>query len=512
MQLPEESSAWISRRRFLCGCIVSAAVPTVGAILVACTRPRTRRPSTGSPTQPSLSAIPPTSAGAPAVAVSIDRSQVAVSNFQGFGVNWGPYHSSTDNSVPQLVKDRIAYMRLPWARTFLDLTAFTDANNNYDWTTFSAVALTNLVAAAEGNGTKIFLTHASIATAKDFGWVTSPTRVDPRFTKAMLDSTEYLVRTAGNTNIQAVTPLREPSHEIPLATGWTQEQAYGYFKLVTREFNEGLESRNLLTHVRLASPDLGPSGDADTWWPNAVDQLHGIVSVYCRHYRSTYENVETGGVESWCNGAHLWAKVRSSDPNYRSKGLFGNAFFCAPNSGSYDTTTVDYGTHMADGAIQYLRGGTTSVQAWMLDDESWPDGLDGAYWGMWSIRATGSTLKPWFYPWSLLSRYVTRGSIVYRPTTTDTWVRPVASRDLSGVWTFAMSNWATTDQSVSITVPSGGSVTYDRYVYSEISRTVDADGFPSPTATAKAGNLVSGLVETVPAKGFLLLVARPTSS
>jgi hypothetical protein len=446
------------------------------------------------------------------VAVSIDPSQVAVSNFQGFGAQWDCYRNSADNTVPQLVRDRIAYMRLPWARTRIDLSWYSDANNNYDWTGPSAVAILNLLAAAKANGTKVHLTEWYISTAQALGWVSDPTTVNPKYPKAICDGLDYLINARGFTNIERYILINEPSGSIPVTMGWTDEQAYSYWKYLVQTVNSQIVSRGI--PVKIAAPDSVETTAGNTWFTRATTDINSIVADWDRHLYPSYGSIEAGSAEGYARTQ--WGTVKANDRNWRTKGfVIAEAGLKPTSSGGYDLSSVDYGTHMADYGIQLARGGITVVSAWMLDDESYPQGLDSPdqFWGMWSTRATASTLKPWFWSWSLLSRHARPGSVAYKPSSSASTIHPGAFRNpATGTWVFTFVNWSSTDQSVVLTVPGQGNVTYDRYIYSTVGRAMDTNGFPVPAASALSGSLTTGISEMVPTKGALYLVATAVAA
>ena len=77
-----------------------------------------------------------------------------------------------------------------------------------------------------------------------------------------------------------------------------------------------------------------------------------------------------------------------------------------------------YGTDMADALIQTVNTGFSGSIAWMLDDamhsNEAPDKLK--IWGFWNIfgeecfGAEEENVRPWYYAWSLLTRYMPAGT------------------------------------------------------------------------------------------------------
>jgi hypothetical protein len=157
---------------------------------------------------------------------------------------------------------------------------------------------------------------------------------------------------------------------------------------------------------------------------------------------------------------------------------------------------------MADYAVQALRGKTSSVIAWMLDDNS----HETFSWGAWANSQEGLKLRPWFYTWSLLCRYLPPGSTVYRPVGNPKPARPaqirvLAARSPKGEWTFCVVNREKArTASVLFRVPEGpeAELTLKRYLYSEAKRPADERGLPVPVSTENA-DLAKGVVVECPA-------------
>lgn len=81
-----------------------------------------------------------------------------------------------------------------------------------------------------------------------------------------------------------------------------------------------------------------------------------------------------------------------------------------------------YGTDMADALFQTVNAGYSGSVVWMLDDamhaKEAPDKLK--VWGFWNIfgeeyfGTEEEEVRPWFYAWSLLTRYMPAGSRAYK--------------------------------------------------------------------------------------------------
>ncbi|MCF3128821.1 hypothetical protein [Streptomyces olivochromogenes] len=153
---------------------------------------------------------------------------------------------------------------------------------------------------------------------------------------------------------------------------------------------------------------------------------------------------------------------------------------------------------MADLAVQEARSGVDGAAAWCLDGYA-----STTFCGMWGrgsedpgkVSAHSTALRPWFYTWSLLTRYLPTGSTIHAPAQ-PTGVRVLAAQLPGGGWTFALVNRTSVAQTVRLSEPTG-SITLNKYVYTDgATPSTDANGFPMKVGTLTA-NFTSGHALTV---------------
>jgi len=424
--------------------------------------------------------------------VIVDTNDVAVGNFGGFGAEWDPYEFSARSPVPQLVRDRIGFMRLPFVRVRMFASWYSDVNNDYDFSSAAMQPLYHILDAAKANGTDVVLTEWGQREWSEDPWPID----DPRYAKAVADGLDYFINTRGYTNIRYIVISNEPDLFQPSYSRWSS----GIVNL-----HRELRARDLLGEVRVMGPDICCT---DGWWEPSLADLNEQITAWDRHHYPDPEDVYDGAAEGFVRS--VWEQVRSSDPDWTTKPfILGEAGFQTS-----DKSTPGYAIDIADYAIQATRAGTSMMSAWMLDDESYPGGLDTDpldFYGMWSTRASGSALKPWFYTWSLLSRLVRPGSTLYLATQ-PTHIRALAAHHPStGTWTFVLVNRESTRaQNVTVKVPGHSEVTYSQYLFNGIdgSGPRDANGFPLPVASGRSGDLGIGITLAIPANSVAYLIAE----
>ena len=432
--------------------------------------------------------------------VVVDTNDVAVRTFGGFGAEWDPYTYSKDPTVPESVKDRIRFMRLPFVRVRMFASWFADVDNRYDFSNMAIRPLYEILDVAKANGTDVFLTEWG-----SDDWSMDPWPIDdPRYARAIADGLDHFINARGYTNIRYIAIVNEPD----VNTTYAQWSA-GIVNL-----HRELAVRDLLGTVRVAGPDIccegAPWYGGEAWWEPSLAELSDEITAWDRHWYPELRQVRGGRTEAWLRP--FWDQVRSSDPNWTSKPfILGEIGF----NTIWDQGTTGFAVVMADYAIQATRAGTSMVSAWQLDDESYPGGLDSTppkWFGMWSTRDSGSELKPWFYTWSLLSRLVRPGSTLYLATQ-PAGIRALAARDpAAGDWTFVLVNREPTlARDVTVKVPGYGDVTHGRYLFDGIdgSGPRDANGFPTPVASGLSGDLEAGITLTIPANSVAFVTASP---
>ncbi|MDI6105601.1 hypothetical protein QLQ12_44180 [Actinoplanes sp. NEAU-A12] len=164
-----------------------------------------------------------------------------------------------------------------------------------------------------------------------------------------------------------------------------------------------------------------------------------------------------------------------------------------------------HGVRMADLAVQEARAGVDGALAWCLDGYQ-PE----TQCGMWDhFQADDDKqLRPWFYTWSLLSRYLPAGSTMYAPDDpADVRVLVAKLPQPAGGWTFVLVNRGNRTASVPITAPTG-EIIMDKYVYSPSKAPTDpATGFPVSDGQVR-GTFDTGRPVSVAADSVVVLTTR----
>jgi hypothetical protein len=217
------------------------------------------------------------------------------------------------------------------------------------------------------------------------------------------------------------------------------------------------------------------------WWLNAAHS--GLVGASEAHF---YSQELWGAAPEYVEPVMSQAvpELRGAAPT--APVLLGETGMKAPQDGD----SKDYGfaldttqpLRMADLAVQEARSGVDGAAAWCLDGYA-----STTYCGMWgrgsddpaTVAPHSTALRPWFYTWSLLCRFLPKDSVIHAPAE-PTGVRVLAARLSPSGWTFVLVNRTSAAQSVSLAEPTG-TITLNKYVYTDgAAPAVDSSGFPVP--------------------------------
>jgi hypothetical protein len=424
----------------------------------------------------------------------------------GFGANEYPQdrnRSGTDipwtGSAWALTASRLAFLRpgltrinvyLGWFNPSGDLTSF-------DWNTWQMRSLYQVLSwyNARGLAVQIGVWHDVVSGPPD-----NPRVYTSRaWANAQAALMHQLVKVNGYTTIYGYAGLNEwdCSYMHPPA-GLSLPQ----WQTATGNLRAAFAGVGLST--ALIGPDTGCTGTSPVI--GAAQGEGSVLAAYEDHHYATERKVIDGSVQS--GSAQLVSRVDSASGG-RPPVYIGEMGVSNPDHGTDPPiTSFGYGLDMFDYGVQVLRSGAAGALAWCLD------GFDlGKNCGMWD--ATGSTsgtaLRPWYYAWSLLSRFFPPGATIYAMPG-PAHVRIAAARIPAGAasagWTFALVNRSPASAEViTLAVPGWHGGTFGEYVYSPSGRAVTGNGFPAPSRqiTTSDGGPRPSLTVTVPPGSAVLL-------
>jgi hypothetical protein len=422
--------------------------------------------------------------------ITISSQNALTAPWLGLGAQYGNIETSLTDGQWNALFARVNYMQPGVVRSTDNFGMCTSPGcPSYDWNAPSMQAWYRMLDGLKDSGTIVMIGAWRVPDGVDFA--------SPQWAQIQADFLQHMIFTKGYTNILYYHTPNEADCNYP-GQDWT-DKTIGQWETATNNLYNALSSSSLLGKVAIAGPDACGDG----WNSQApIDEQSHLGLYEWHHYDG---NVSNGNDETY-----LRSQVQTIDSSSHLPVFLGE--IGAGNADDVNVTSAyQYGLDMADYGIQIARAGLSGASAWCLDDNLFPP--KGC--GVGDVK-TG-TVKPWFYSWGLLTRYLRPGSILYAPSVSTADLRVVAAQSSAAVdgtldWTLAFVNQNSSDEAVAVNIAGlgTGGLSFKQYNYVGGQLSVDSNGFPTPAGTLQA-TLGSDIDVTVPAKSMVLLTTLATS-
>lgn len=472
----------------------------------------------------------------PPALVTANANRVIRDDFLGVGVQWSsyPWWDISDEDWAK-VFHRAEFMRLPFARVMLDAFWYCQGFDSsgmpiYDWDTSYMRKLYRLLDWCEKNNVRVMIGEWGHPNGRDLNLASN----DRRWSRIVADFMEHMLDRRGYSCLRYYNLINEPHGSWSNIT-WEE------WKTAIDNLYVEFESRGLLQRISLALPD------GDRHFTGRVlndDLLRSQCAIYEEHWYVHNREIVQGMLEQ--NTREQLSLIRQKDP--------GKHFFLG-EIGIVDDKENDqqkhvfefwYGVSMADAAIQMMRGGMSGFLAWDLDDAmhfngDGPESMNAlgdvlpadAYerrkiWGFWDLvgaehgNPNAEQMRPWFFPWAILSRAFPPGCELLEVDETGTPGLRVAAariaRDGKYDLSFAFVNNSASKAAVRLRVVDVLDTTdLVRYDYFDADKddcvdswpqTVDDKGhdtFPSHSATLQGVSLSEGVTVRLDSRGVVVI-------
>lgn len=448
------------------------------------------------------------------VDVVVDSSAPAIATFDGLGAEVDPYELEPSPDRWQIIRKRMEYARFGLIRVMISGSSYCKGFNEkgepqYIWEhpdpeAKSFPRLLEVLDFAQEHGISVYL--GEWVHPKKLG-IQSPD--DPRWARMIGGLMDYLVRQKHYTVIKYFIEFNEPNgtwmwHEV--------EPNFAQWSGGIRNLRKELDARGL-TQIGLAGPD---TSDGEPWFE---DSVHKMASLYGAWECHSYEKdpvILDGTVGRQLDEARRL--ILKADPDAASKprilGEVGLATGKVKDTGMQSLiATFPYGVEMADLVAQVANAGWTGASAWELDDSLHKNKFGQPNtWGFWfSASSSDMAPRPWFYTWSLASRYLPKGASILR---VQTGGDVKEFRATAAQWTNANGKQGTVllvneedaPRTVTLHAPMLMGKSVSVYVYYDTDRPVDADQLPKPSRMATLpADPKRAVTFTMPSRGVLLL-------
>lgn len=446
--------------------------------------------------------------------VRFETTTVVNDNYVGNGAEWDPYQLDYGEGRMQIsdadwqkLYDRLDFMRPQFIRMMINTSSFLQDGR------FAPEQQMEVM----GPMLDYCQSRDVMVMFGDWGWsvidrkTSSPNEVNMQHAVELLD---YLVNERGYTCIRYYDLINEPNGD------WAATNtSYPLWASAIEMFHGLMQKKGLQKQVEIAGPDIAIWDTGSAWWVDSTaTRLGDRVGLYDIHTYPSKSTVNSGKysdiIRAYREKVPSGKKIVMGEIGFKFVEEEDSLYLhenrrraeAAPHAATGDSQMFVYdymyGTDMADALMQTVNEGFSGSVVWMLDDamhsHQAPDKLK--VWGFWNILgeerfgAAEEEVRPWYYAWSLLTRYMPSGSVIGRTVVTgDSQIRAiVAVKD--GKRMIAVVNVAKEPKRIRLESndlpPSDG---WRKYIYHETTLRTEGDHMLLPNEEELTLNLSKGL-------------------
>jgi hypothetical protein len=353
---------------------------------------------------------------------------------------------------------------------------------------------------------------------------------DPRWTELVGELINYLVNVKNYSCIKYYNLGNEPNGRDRYVELWKVGSSTNFnnWRISMLNLHKELVKRDLEKRIKIVGPDCSNGND---WIKKIIDdkELAAVIDVYDVHSYATDREIEEGAYGR--EMAYYREYISFKDPDGKNKQFFMGEAGMITGRNNVDQQkmigTFQYGVWMTDYVIQSMNAGQAGLLAWDMDDAMHTNGKLGPgteikdyiwkEWGFWDSfgeekgAPERTNIRPWFYTWSLLSKYVPRGSQIMKTSDSEIpGLRSTASKiTFNGKteYTFVIVNESTEKREVNLVLSNLKGIDLNQFNYFENDMPVDVKGFAVAKKVIKSANLHKGLTVEMPSKGVIILTS-----
>ena len=462
------------------------------------------------------------------VKIEVYGDQVLEKSYLGNGVQWSAYPQfDISEKSWKRVFERTDFMRLNFIRLVLNGNEYckaypVDGKPIYDFNDARILRICRILDYCQKKNVDVILGEWG---NPRMGGITIS---DPRWSEIVGEFLNYLINVKKYSCIKYYNLGNEPNNKDGYVDLWKAGSVVNFENWHTSILNlqKELVKRGLKENIKIVGPDCAWGND---WIKRIIEdkELATAIDVYELHYYATDKEIESGfyGKEM----SYYRDYISLKDPKGKEKQFFMAEAGMVTGKNKIDQqtniATFQYGVWMTDFAVQSMNAGQAGLTAWDMDDAMHTNGKLGPgteikdyiwkEWGFWDSlgEEKGSpertNMRPWFYTWSLLSKYVPRGSQIMK--TGESFVpglRSAASKiTVNGKteYTFIIVNETTGKREIKLVFSNVKGVDLNQYNYFENDMPVDSKGFAVVKKIVKSANLHKGILVEMPSKGVIIL-------
>lgn len=457
--------------------------------------------------------------------ILIDTKEIINNCYIGNGAQWDPYQLDYGKGKLEISEadwkklyDRLDFMRPQFIRIMVNTSSFVDKGNFIPGKNMDV--LFRMLDYCQSRNVTVML--------GDWGWSVIDTReakINDRNLRYAAETVDYLIRKKGYSCIRYYNLINEPNGY------WAAtNKSYTLWASSVRQFYQDMEKLGLSGEVGIVGPDIAIWNQSETWWVDSCAvQLDKEIELYDIHTYPSKITVNSGEFAEIISayersvpkgkkivmGEIGFKFVEDADSLYLKENI--RRAKAKPHASTEDSQMFVYdymyGTDMADALIQTMNAGFSGSVAWMLDDamhsNEAPDKLK--IWGFWNIfgeeyfGAEEENVRPWYYAWSLLTRYMPAGSRIYKTEITGESAVKVAVAGKEDKYMIALVNVSRSPQTVKMKSNTLSSLPdCKKFIYSDGALKTDGDHILLPNEENLIINFGKGEAVVMPPESLIV--------
>lgn len=451
--------------------------------------------------------------------VTVDASSFVSKDYIGNGVQWDPYEVSDISEADwKKIYNRLDFMKPQFIRMMHNIGEKTE--NGVLLKEAGLEHLMHLLDYCQSRGITVMFGDWG-------GSIADPEKgtINETLLRNIAVYLDFLINEKGYDCIKYYNLINEPNGY------WSQTKGdYELWSRAVKFFWEEARKLGLDKKIKMAAPDVAIWTAEETFWvSNTVRDFPEATGIYDIHTYPSKITVNSGQyteiIKAYKDASAPGSKIvmgeigfkyrEPEDAAYEAENLkrAENLSHASIEDSQMFVYDYMYGTDMADAVFQTINAGYSGCVAWMLDDAMhYKEPGKLKIWGFWNIfgdecyGAEHETVRPWFYAWSLLCRYIPKGTDFYTVNVSGTDGIKAISGVHEGKRTIAVVNVSKEEKTVKITSDNLGNMDNVRkYIYGEGLFATEGDCTMHPAATDMDFSPSKGEILKLPGESLILL-------
>lgn len=362
--------------------------------------------------------------------VSVDADEIINTGYIGNGAQWDPYSLDYGNGPVEIsdsdwekIYSRLDHMRPAFIRMMQNTVS-----KVRDGVLDTSAGLDHMCRLLDYCQSR----NVTVMFGDWGGWMVDPEAktVNIPLIAQAADYVKFLVEEKGYTCIKYYNLINEPN-------GWwsTTKGDFDLWAEAMTALGSEFKAKGLSGKVSLVGPDAAIWSAGESWWVSRTrDEFGDIIGLYDIHTYPSKITINSGEyseiISAYRKEVPEGCKIVMGEIGIKfvekADSLYNNENIRRANECVHASKTDSqmfvydymYGTDMADALFQTINAGFSGSVVWMLDDAMHTHETRERLkiWGFWNILgdeifgADQEVVRPWYYAWSLLCRYIPAGS------------------------------------------------------------------------------------------------------